>query len=213
MWLLHGRARLQSGSLALGPTLFPLQLQVPVRPSSDPGKKGCSPFHRGDTEARPPGVFLPHLHCMQWVGPGMARTEKGCENRQPEWGGTASRGPGLASWRRQHVSWGHEHLALRGCPLTPLLTRHIPVVPAPPTSSGPGERGRLEKGALCGAVELCLGSRTCPPGGRGRGRPWQALPRGSAPPSASPALPGLPGLRDRPAAPGWESECWPPVPT
>lgn len=56
----------------------------------------------------------------------------------------------------------------------PCLMWHIPVVPVPPTRSGPGELGLSEKGVLCGLSGALSGAafqQWCLPSRRGRGQP------------------------------------------
>lgn len=99
-----------------------------------------------------------------------------------------------ASWRRQHLS--PQDRAVRIWHLVetpsyvPLLTRHIPAVPAPPTSSSPGELGSSEKGSfvwLAGVLPTAAVS-TRPPSRDCQPRPTS------------------PGLRGSRRTPGWRPE-------
>lgn len=144
-------------------------------------KRVISPLHRGghrprglacsgDLGAACHGPSSPPMHMLGGASQDR-NTKRGYENHETM---GEARGSGKASWRRQHLGWQDRAVSiwhLRKMPAhAPCLMRHIPVVPVPPTRSGPGELGLLEKGVLSAAAsqQWCLPSRR---GRRGRGQP------------------------------------------
>lgn len=111
-------------------------------------------------------------------------------------GGTGHWGSGQASWRRWHLS-RQEDLLVEGPSHTPLLTRHIPAVPALPPALAQGSRALWRRGALCSLVESC---------------PWWPWPPGHPAGSTNPIQPPLAsGTGTEPQAGG--QRAWPPIPS
>ena len=127
--------------------------------------------------------------------------------------GTGHWGSGQASWRRWHLSQ-QEDLLAEGPSHTPLLTRHIPAMPALPPAPAQGSWALWRRGALCSLVESCPWwpwPPGHPAGSTNAIQPPLALGTGTEPQAggqrARPPIPSQPQTRRFPLSPPrWGSD-------